>query len=155
MRSGDAPSTLIDIATLTGACVIALGGVRSGLYASCDTLAQELQQAGEAAQDLCWRMPLDEDYAEGLKSNFADMGNVAGRAAGSITAAKFLQRFVGDARWAHLDIAGTAWKEGKAKGATGRPVGLLVQYLLSQQAVASEPKPAPKKAGSKKTAAKK
>jgi leucyl aminopeptidase len=150
-----APSTLIDIATLTGACVIALGGVRSGLYASCDTLAQELQQAGEAAQDLCWRMPLDEDYAEGLKSNFADMGNVAGRAAGSITAAKFLQRFVGDARWAHLDIAGTAWKEGKAKGATGRPVGLLVQYLLSQQAVASEPKPAPKKAGSKKTSAKK
>jgi leucyl aminopeptidase len=150
-----APSTLIDIATLTGACVIALGGVRSGLYASCDTLAQELQQAGEAAQDLCWRMPLDEDYAEGLKSNFADMGNVAGRAAGSITAAKFLQRFVGDARWAHLDIAGTAWKEGKAKGATGRPVGLLVQYLLGQQAVAPEAKPGPKKAGSKKTAAKK
>lgn len=148
------PSALIDIATLTGACVIALGGVRSGMYASCDELAQQLQQAGENAQDLCWRMPLDDEYGEGLKSNFADMGNVAGRAGGSITAAKFLQRFVGDARWAHLDIAGTAWKEGAAKGATGRPVGLLVQYLLGQQTQAVQPKPATKKSGGKKTAAK-
>lgn len=149
------PSALIDIATLTGACVIALGGVRSGMYASCDELAQQLQQAGENAQDLCWRMPLDDEYGEGLKSNFADMGNVAGRAGGSITAAKFLQRFVGDARWAHLDIAGTAWKEGAAKGATGRPVGLLVHYLLSQVSAApakaaSVKKAAPAKAVSEK-----
>ncbi len=128
------PAALVDIATLTGACVIALGGVRSGLFANNDALANALQQAGETSQDLCWRMPLDEDYAEGLKSNFADMGNVGGRPAGSVTAAKFLQRFVGDAAWAHLDIAGTAWKGGTAKGATGRPVSLLVQYLLDRAA---------------------
>ncbi len=128
------PAALIDIATLTGACVIALGGVRSGLYANRDDLAQALQQAGDASLDLCWRMPLDDDYADGLKSNFADMGNVAGRAGGSITAAKFLQKFVGDIPWAHLDIAGTAWKGGAAKGSTGRPVGLLFQYLLTQAA---------------------
>ena len=128
------PAALIDIATLTGACVIALGGVRSGLYANRDDLALALQQAGDASLDLCWRMPLDDDYADGLKSNFADMGNVAGRAGGSITAAKFLQKFVGDIPWAHLDIAGTAWKGGAAKGSTGRPVGLLFQYLLTQAA---------------------
>ena len=126
------PAAVVDIATLTGACVIALGGVRSGLFANNDGLAESLQAAGEAAQDLCWRMPLDEDYADGLKSNFADMGNVAGRAGGSITAAKFLQKFVGDMPWAHLDIAGTAWKGGAAKGSTGRPVGLLVHYVLEQ-----------------------
>ena len=125
------PSAVIDIATLTGACVIALGHVRSGLYATDDGLAKALETAGEAAQDLCWRMPLDEAYAEGLKSNFADVANVADRAAGSVTAAKFLQRFATDFPWAHLDIAGTAWKSGAAKGATGRPVGLLLQYLLS------------------------
>ena len=124
------PSAVVDIATLTGACVIALGGVRSGLFANDDALAAALQAAGEAAEDLCWRMPLDDDYADGLKSNFADMGNVAGRAGGSITAAKFLQKYVGDLPWAHLDIAGTAWKGGAAKGSTGRPVGLLVHYLL-------------------------
>lgn len=136
------PAAVVDIATLTGACVIALGGVRSGMYANQEALGQALQQAGEKSHDLCWRMPLDEDYSEGLKSNFADMGNVAGRAGGSITAAKFLQRFVGDMPWAHLDIAGTAWKEGAAKGATGRPVPLLVQYLLdvAQQPVAKAPK---------------
>ncbi len=128
------PTVLVDIATLTGACVIALGGVRSGLFASDDDLAGALLEAGEAAQDLCWRLPLDEDYAEGLKSNFADVANVAGRPGGSITAAKFLQRFVGKFPWAHLDIAGTAWKSGAAKGATGRPVGLLVQYLLDHAA---------------------
>lgn len=133
------PAAVVDIATLTGACVIALGGVRSGLYANQEALAQALLQAGDKSQDLCWQMPLDDDYAEGLKSNFADMGNVAGRAGGSITAAKFLQRFVGSMPWAHLDIAGTAWKEGAAKGATGRPVPLLVQYLLdtAQQPVAA------------------
>lgn len=127
------PAALIDIATLTGACVIALGGVRSGLFSNNEALAGALQQAGDAAQDLCWRMPLDDDYAEGLKSNFADVANVAGREAGSVTAAKFLQRFVGDTPWAHLDIAGTAWKSGAAKGGTGRPVALLVHYLLQQQ----------------------
>lgn len=131
------PAAVIDIATLTGACVIALGGVRSGLFASDDALASALQAAGDTAHDKCWRMPLDEDYAEGLKSNFADMGNVAGRAGGSITAAKFLQRFVPDAPWAHLDIAGVAWKSGAAKGATGRPVALLVHYLLSCSADAT------------------
>lgn len=130
------PAAVVDIATLTGACVIALGGVRSGLYANHDDLAQALMQAGAKSQDLCWQMPLDDDYADGLKSNFADMGNVAGRAGGSITAAKFLQRFVGNMPWAHLDIAGTAWKERGAKGATGRPVPLLVQYLLD---VAAKP----------------
>lgn len=129
------PAALIDIATLTGACVIALGGVRTGMYATTDDLAQALLDAGNAAQDLCWRMPLDDEYADGLKSNFADLGNVAGRQAGSVTAAKFLQTFVDkDTPWAHLDIAGTAWKEGAAKGATGRPVPLLVNYLLHEAA---------------------
>jgi leucyl aminopeptidase len=124
------PKAVIDIATLTGACVIALGHVRSGMYATDDNLAQALERAGEAAFDPCWRMPLDDEYAEGLKSNFADVANVADRAAGSVTAAKFLQRFAGQFAWAHLDIAGTAWKSGAAKGATGRPVGLLLNYLL-------------------------
>ncbi|QXL84649.1 leucyl aminopeptidase [Comamonas sp. NLF-1-9] len=124
------PAAVVDLATLTGACVIALGGVRSGLFANDEELAARLQAAGEAALDPCWRMPLDEDYGEGLKSAFADVANVAGREAGAVTAAKFLQRFVGDFPWAHLDIAGTAWKSGAAKGATGRPVGLLVHYLL-------------------------
>ena len=131
------PAAVVDIATLTGACVIALGGVRSGLFANNDALASALHAAGETAQDPCWRMPLDDDYADGLKSNFADMGNVAGRAGGSITAAKFLQKFVGEMPWAHLDIAGTAWRGGVAKGSTGRPVGLLVHYLLKQADVAS------------------
>ena len=113
-----------------------------------DELAAALQQAGETAQDPCWRMPLDDDYAEGLKSNFADMGNVAGRAGGSITAAKFLQKYVNGLPWAHLDIAGTAWKGGAAKGATGRPVGLLVSYLL-EQAHAASAKPAVSKRSSR------
>jgi leucyl aminopeptidase len=126
------PTAVVDIATLTGACVIALGGVRSGLFSTQDALADALFAAGDAAQDLCWRMPLDEDYAEGLKTSFADVANVGGRAGGSITAAKFLQRFTEKFPWAHLDIAGTAWKSGAAKGATGRPVGLLVEFLLGQ-----------------------
>jgi leucyl aminopeptidase len=124
------PHSVIDIATLTGACVIALGAVRSGLFSARDDLAAALQKAGEASLDPCWRMPLDDEYAEGLKSNFADMGNVAGRAGGAITAAKFLQKFTNDLPWAHLDIAGTAWKSGAAKGSTGRPVPLLLQYVL-------------------------
>ena len=137
------PRAVIDIATLTGACVVALGAVRSGLFASDEALAGALQVAGEAALDPCWRMPLDDEYGEGLKSNFADMGNVAGRMAGAVTAAKFLQRFVGDMPWAHLDIAGTAWRGGAAKGSTGRPVGLLVRYLLDEAASqTSRPLPA-------------
>ena len=137
------PRAVIDIATLTGACVIALGGVRSGLFASDDGLADALLAAGDRAGDLCWRLPLDDDYAEALKTNFADVANVGGRPAGAVTAAKFLQRFASEFAWAHLDIAGTAWKGGAAKGATGRPVGLLVHYLLGQEGVAAaEPKPA-------------
>ena len=131
------PRAVVDIATLTGACMIALGGVRSGLFASSDELASQLLAAGESSQDLCWRMPLDEDYAEGLKSNFADVANVAGRAGGAITAAKFLQRFADKFPWAHLDIAGTAWKSGASKGATGRPVGLLLDFLLTTSANAT------------------
>lgn len=131
------PRAVVDIATLTGACVIALGAVRTGLFASSDELARDLEAAGEQALDLCWRMPLDDEYGEGLKTNFADVANVAGRPGGAITAAKFLQRFAGAYPWAHLDIAGTAWKGGAAKGATGRPVGLLVQWLLSQQGAGS------------------
>ena len=135
------PRAVIDIATLTGACVVALGGVRSGLFATDDALAQALLAAGDAALDPCWRMPLDDEYAEGLKSNFADVANVAGRAGGAVNAAKFLQRFAGNYPWAHLDIAGTAWKSGAAKGSTGRPVGLLVQFLLDRQGAARRPRP--------------
>ncbi len=130
------PKQVIDIATLTGACVIALGGVRSGLFSSNAELAKNLVQAGEYSGDLCWHMPLDSDYADALKSNFADVANVGGRAGGAITAAKFLQRFTVDKAglplfpWAHLDIAGTAWKSGKIKGATGRPVDLLLTHVL-------------------------
>ena len=140
------PRAVIDIATLTGACVVALGGVRSGLFASDDSLAKALLDAGDASQDLCWRMPLDDDYAEGLKTNFADVANVAGRAGGAVTAAKFLQRFATKFAWAHLDIAGTAWKSGAAKGATGRPVPLLVDYLLGQvEALPASSQPLTKK----------
>ena len=134
------PAAVIDIATLTGACVIALGAVRSGLFSANDDLANALLKAGESSGDPCWRMPLDDEYGEGLKSNFADMANVAGRAAGSVTAAKFLQKFTASYPWAHLDIAGTAWKSGAVKGSTGRPVLLLLNYLLdleNKNAVAS------------------
>ena len=127
------PRAVVDIATLTGACVVALGAVRSGLFSADDALAAALLSAGEATADLCWRMPLDDDYAEGLKTNFADVANVAGRMGGAITAAKFLQRFTEKFPWAHLDIAGTAWKSGAAKGATGRPVALLLAYLMSTE----------------------
>jgi leucyl aminopeptidase len=124
------PRAVIDIATLTGACVIALGGVRSGLFSTDNALAETMHLAGESSGDTCWRMPLDDDYAEGLKSRFADVANVAGRQAGAVTAAKFLQRFASRFPWAHLDIAGTAWRSGAAKGATGRPVALLLSFLL-------------------------
>ena len=132
------PRAVVDIATLTGACVVALGAVRSGLFSANDELASALMAAGDSSSDLCWRMPLDDDYAEGLKTNFADVANVAGRMGGAITAAKFLQRFTTKYPWAHLDIAGTAWKSGTAKGATGRPVALLLDYLVNSAAVSSK-----------------
>jgi leucyl aminopeptidase len=144
------PRAVVDIATLTGACVIALGAVRSGLFSPRDELAAALQKAGDTALDPCWRMPLDDEYAEGLKSNFADMGNIAGRAAGSITAAKFLQKFTAEMNWAHLDIAGTAWKGGAAKGSTGRPVPLLLQYLMNEAASAVPLAPPPRKSPAKR-----
>jgi leucyl aminopeptidase len=128
------PAAVVDVATLTGACVISLGHVRTGMFSAHDDLAAALLQAGESALDACWRLPLDDEYAEGLKSNFADVANVAGRPGGAISAAKFLQKFTADLRWAHLDIAGTAWKSGVAKGATGRPVQLLVQFVLDESA---------------------
>jgi len=126
------PAAMIDVATLTGACVIALGKHRSGLLSNSDALADSLLKAGMDADDRAWRLPLDEEYGEQLKSNFADMANVGGRDAGTITAAAFLARFVGKTDWAHLDIAGTAWLQGARKGGTGRPVPLLVEYLLNR-----------------------
>jgi len=128
------PAAVIDIATLTGACVVALGNHHSGLFTRSDTLASELAGCGREAGDTCWRMPLDDEYQEGLKSNFADVGNVGGRAGGAITAACFLSRFTKSYEWAHLDIAGTAWKSGAQKGASGRPVGLLTQFVLARAA---------------------
>jgi len=128
------PAAVVDIATLTGACVIALGHHRSGLFSADDALAADLLAAGERALDPAWRMPVDDEYDEVLKSNFADVANVGPRAGGAITAAKFLQRFAKDLRWAHLDIAGTAWRSGKDKGATGRPVALLTHWVLAQAA---------------------
>jgi leucyl aminopeptidase len=126
------PAAVIDIATLTGACVIALGAVHSGLFSDDDALAESLLSAGRTSQDTVWRMPLDSAYQEQLKSNFADMANIGGRPAGSVTAACFLARYTEKYSWAHLDIAGTAWKSGAAKGSTGRPVPLLVNYLLTK-----------------------
>jgi leucyl aminopeptidase len=125
------PDTVIDIATLTGACVIALGSVASGMFANQEGLAKELLAASEQSYDRIWQLPLWDDYQSQLDSNFADMQNIGGRPAGTITAACFLARFTKDYRWAHLDIAGTANKSGKDKGATGRPVPLLTQYLIN------------------------
>jgi leucyl aminopeptidase len=126
------PAVVVDIATLTGACVVALGHHRTGLFCADDTIAAELLGAGEASLDPAWRLPLDEEYDEALKSNFADMGNVGPRAGGAITAAMFLKRYTADYPWAHLDIAGSAWKSGAQKGATGRPVPLLTHFVLSR-----------------------
>jgi leucyl aminopeptidase len=128
------PSSVVDIATLTGACVIALGHHLSGLFSNHDALAKELLAAGESALDRAWHMPMLEDYQGQLDSNFADMANIGGRAAGSITAACFLSRFTKKYDWAHLDIAGTAWKSGKEKGSTGRPVPLLTEFLKQRAA---------------------
>lgn len=126
------PEVVIDLATLTGACLVALGRVPSGLLGNDDALCNDLIAAGETACDSVWRLPLWEEYQELLKSNFADMANIGGKDAGTITAACFLSKFAEEFRWAHLDIAGTAWRTGQNKGATGRPVALLMQYLLNR-----------------------
>jgi leucyl aminopeptidase len=126
------PEVVIDIATLTGACVIALGHHVSAVYSNNQPLADELRIAGEVALDQVWQMPLWDEYQPQLNRNFADMANIGGRAAGSITAACFLSRFAKKYNWAHLDIAGTAWKSGKEKGSTGRPVSLLSQFLIKR-----------------------
>ena len=122
---------MVDIATLTGACIIALGNQAAGLLSNDDDLAQTLLESGERTGDRAWRLPLWDEYQSQLDSNFADMQNIGGRPAGTITAACFLSRFTKKYTWAHLDIAGVAWLSGKEKGATGRPVPLLMDYLLS------------------------
>jgi leucyl aminopeptidase len=126
------PDVVIDVATLTGACVVALGDQASGLLSNHNPLAHELLNAGELCGDRAWRLPLWDEYQEQLDSNFADMSNLGGKGAGTITAACFLSRFTKKYHWAHIDIAGTAWKSGKSKGATGRPVALLTQYILNR-----------------------
>lgn len=126
------PAAVVDVATLTGACIIALGAHASGLLSNDDKLAAELLEAGNRATDRAWQLPLWDDYQEQLKSNFADMANIGGKGAGTITAACFLSRYADKYKWAHLDIAGTAWRSGDQKGATGRPVSLLSQFLLKR-----------------------
>ncbi len=126
------PDVVIDIATLTGACIVALGAHPAGLLSNHNPLANDLLSAGQSSGDRCWQLPLWDDYQEQLKSNFADIANIGGKGAGTITAACFLSRFTKKYNWAHLDIAGVAWKTGTNKGATGRPVGLLTQYVLDR-----------------------
>ncbi len=126
------PEVVIDTATLTGAVIVALGKHHCGLMANDQDLANDILAAGKTSLDTAWQLPLDDEYDELLKSNFADMGNIGGREAGTVTAACFLARYAKDYRWAHLDIAGTAWISGAKKGATGRPVPLLTQYILNQ-----------------------
>jgi leucyl aminopeptidase len=126
------PVAVIDVATLTGACIVALGRHPSGLMGNDEALCQTLIQAGEKSGDRLWRLPLWDEYQEQLKSNFADVANIGGPDGGTITAGCFLSRFAKDFKWAHVDIAGTAWKTGADKGATGRPVPLLSQYLIDQ-----------------------
>ncbi len=126
------PAVVIDAATLTGACVVALGRHPSGLFSNNEELSEQLVAAGQYADDRVWPMPLWEDYQSQLDSNFADLANIGGRDAGAVTAACFLSRFAKKYKWAHLDIAGTAWDTGKAKGSTGRPVPLFVQFVMNQ-----------------------
>ncbi|MEY6433263.1 leucyl aminopeptidase [Thioalkalicoccus limnaeus] len=133
------PDLVIDLATLTGACVVALGKHPAGLFTSDDRLADEILRAGEASGDRAWRLPLWDDYQTQIDSNFADMANVGGRDGGAITAACFLSRYTKKYRWAHLDIAGIAWLSGKEKGATGRPVALLAEILLRRSGVLPRP----------------
>jgi leucyl aminopeptidase len=128
------PEVVVDIATLTGACVIALGHIASGLFANDQKLADEIREAADDAWDRVWQMPLWDDYQEQLRSNFADFANIGGRPGGSITAACYLSRFTRKMRWAHLDVAGTAWKSGREKGSTARPVPLLVRFALRHAA---------------------
>lgn len=132
------PEVVIDVATLTGACVIALGHQLSGLMSNHNPLAHELLSASEQSGDRAWRLPLNDEYQEQLESNFADMANIGGRPAGAITAGCFLSRFTRKYSWAHLDIAGTAWVSGKKKGATGRPVAMLTQFLLNRAGIGDE-----------------
>ncbi|OKP04515.1 leucyl aminopeptidase [Xenorhabdus eapokensis] len=132
------PESVIDVATLTGACVVALGGHYTGLMSNHNPLAHELLNASEQAGDRAWRLPLADEYTEQLESNFADMVNECGRSGGAITAGAFLSRFTSKYHWAHLDIAGTAWRSGKAKGVTGRPVALLSQFLLNRSGLNSD-----------------
>jgi len=129
------PAAIIDVATLTGACVIALGGHRCAIYSNNDDLRDEIFAASNNSEDLGWPMPLGEQYAAQLKSNFADMANIGGPGGGSVTAACFLEKFSDGMTWAHLDIAGVAWKSGAKKGASGRPVPLLSEFLLSRAGV--------------------
>ncbi len=134
------PAAVVDVATLTGACIIALGHHASALYSNNPELAKELLEAGEVSGDRAWEMPLWDDYTKQLKSNFADLANIGGRAGGSVTAACFLKKFAQCYDWAHLDIAGTAWRSGGSrKGATGRPVPLLVEFLLGRNGRGSSP----------------
>ncbi|MCX7897983.1 MAG: leucyl aminopeptidase [Rhodocyclaceae bacterium] len=128
------PACVIDVATLTGACVIALGHVAAGVFGNDERLVRALLQAGEESGDRAWQLPLFDDYQEQLKSNFADFANIGGRPAGAITAAAFLSRFTSKFHWAHLDIAGVAYQSGKEKGSTGRPVPLLAHFLLKRAA---------------------
>jgi leucyl aminopeptidase len=126
------PSAVIDVATLTGACIVALGKVATGLYSNNQALADELIKAGETSLDRAWQMPLWKDYQSLLDSNFADVANIGGPQAGSVTAACFLARFAENFDWAHLDIAGTAWHSGANKGATGRPVPMLTRFIMQR-----------------------
>ena len=129
------PALVIDVATLTGACVVALGHHRTGVMSRDDDIARSITDAGIASDDRSWQLPLADEYAVHLRSNFADIANVGGRAGGAITAACFLNKFTDGLDWAHLDIAGTAWQSGSRKGATGRPVPMLTQILLSRAGV--------------------
>jgi leucyl aminopeptidase len=126
------PAVVIDVATLTGACIVALGNHFSGLMSNDEALAGELSAAGIRADDRAWRLPIGEEYVEQLKSNFADIANIGGREGGASTAASFLSKFAKDLHWAHLDVAGTAWLGGAQKGSTGRPVPLLVDFLINR-----------------------
>lgn len=129
------PRYLIDVATLTGACVIAVGNVYTGLFSNDDALADALLAAGRRSLDAAWRLPVDEEYGESLKSNFADFANSGAREGGASIAANYLSRFVEGIPWAHLDIAGVAWKANADKGATGRVVPLLTDFLLNLQSL--------------------
>jgi leucyl aminopeptidase len=124
------PAVVVDVATLTGACVVALGAHHSGLMSNDDALARELLAAGIRAEDLAWQLPVTDEYADQLKSNFADFANIGGREGGALTAAAFLRKFVDGLKWAHLDVAGTAYQGGASKGSTGRPTPLLADFLI-------------------------